>query len=299
MAHPRTVSVKALAKINLSLRVLHKRADGYHELRTIFQTISLGDEITLAYTPARTTRVSIESSVEIPNNLAVRAAHAVLEASKAAGKVHLILEKRIPMGGGLGGGSTDAAAVLLALPGLTGKRLARETQAAIAASLGSDVPFFLIGGTVLGLGRGEELYPFPEPKASHGLLLTPAIHVSTPEAYHALGRTPEPVSAAGYAAGSWRIREGAGLDQWRPLCVNDFEEAVFRRHPELGRLRRRMERAGARIARMTGSGSAIFGLFGSKQQAIDAAKQFGDTPHTLFRTVDKRQYDRLWGEALP
>jgi 4-diphosphocytidyl-2-C-methyl-D-erythritol kinase len=298
MAQPRITIVRALAKINLSLRVLHKRPDNYHELRTIFQTISLADEITLAYTPARRTEVSIESSVEIANNLAVRAAHAVLEASKATGRLHIILEKRIPMGGGLGGGSTDAAAVVLALPCLTGKRLAREAQAEIAASLGSDVPFFLIGGTVLGLGRGEELYPFPEPKASYGLLLTPAIHVSTPEAYAALGRTSHPVSAAGFATGSWRVCEGAPLDQWWALCVNDFEEAVFRRHPELGRLRRRMEKSGARIARMTGSGSAIFGLFDSRKQAMEAAKQFGDTPHTLFRTVDKRQYDKLWGKAL-
>lgn len=298
MAQPRIANVRALAKINLSLRVLHKRPDHYHELRTVFQTISLGDEITLIFTPARNTQVTIESSVEIANNLAVRAAQAVLETSRASGKVHIILEKKIPMGGGLGGGSTDAAAVILALPALTGKRLTRETQATVAASLGSDVPFFLIGGTVLGLGRGEELYPFPEPKTCYGLLLTPAIHVSTPEAYRALGRTTDPLPPTNYSTGTWRLGEGASLAQWKQLCENDFEEAVFQLHPELGRLRQRMERAGARIARMTGSGSAIFGLFDSRQQAMEAAKKFTGTPHALFRTVSKRQYDKLWGEAL-
>lgn len=298
MAEARTVQVKALAKINLSLRVLHKRPDNYHELRTVFQTISLADEITLFYKPARVTEVTIKCTVPIDNNLAVKAAHTVLEAAKVHGKVHLILEKKIPMGGGLGGGSTDAAAVLLALSGLMRRPLPREKLAELAATLGSDVPFFLTGGTALGLGRGEELYPFPEPATSYGILLTPTIHVSTAEAYQSLGRTAVPVAAAGYAMDSWGIGDGASLEQWRRFCVNDFEEPVFARHPDLGELRNRMEAAGAVVARMTGSGAAIFGLFPSRSNALEASGLFGDTPHTLFRTVDKRHYDRQWGKVL-
>ncbi|MBL8229503.1 MAG: 4-(cytidine 5'-diphospho)-2-C-methyl-D-erythritol kinase [Bryobacterales bacterium] len=298
MAEARTVHVKALAKINLSLRVLYKRADNYHELRTVFQTISLSDEITLIYQPARITEVTVECTVPIENNLAVKAAHAVLEAAKAHGKVHLILEKRIPMGGGLGGGSTDAAAVLLALSALMRRPLPKEKLAELAATLGSDVPFFLIGGTVLGMGRGEELYPFPQPDTSYGILLTPEIHVSTAEAYQSLGRTLTQVSGVGFAMESWGIGEGASLEQWRRFCANDFEEPVFARHPELGELRNRMEAAGAIIARMTGSGAAIFGLFPSRSHAVEAASLFPDTPNVLFRTVDKRQYDRQWGKIL-
>ena len=160
---PRSVALRSLAKINLDLRVLHKRSDGFHELRTIFQTVSLADSLEIEFTPSRTSRIQLESETDIPNNLVVRAAEAVLANSKASGKIQFRLRKRIPMGGGLGGGSSNAAAVLLALPALTGKPLALETLFEIGAGLGSDVPFFLFGGTAAGLGRGTELYPGHSP----------------------------------------------------------------------------------------------------------------------------------------
>ena len=169
------VRVHAFAKINLSLKVFHKRPDNFHELRTIFQTISLSDVLSIHYEPAAVTRVTLESSVEIADNLVNRAAHAVLDAMQAKAQVHFKLEKKIPMGGGLGGGSTDAAAVLLALPALAGTLLPLSKMMEIASALGSDVPFFILGGTALGLGRGEELYPFPEPQPSWGVLVTPEV----------------------------------------------------------------------------------------------------------------------------
>ena len=152
---PRHARVRALAKINISLRVLNKREDGFHELRTILQTISLGDRIGIEYEPARNTSFEISSTIDIEDNLVIRAARLIMDEMRVAGRVSFELEKQIPMGGGLGGGSSDAAAVLLALPVLTGRDVPLDRLTAVASELGSDVPFFLLGGTVLGVGRGD------------------------------------------------------------------------------------------------------------------------------------------------
>ena len=184
----RAAVVPSLAKVNLDLRVLYKRRDGFHELRTVFQTISLADRIGIVYTPGPKTSVAITGNVDIPNNLIVRAAEAVLNATKAKGAIEFQLHKQIPMGGGLGGGSSNAAAVLLALPVLLGKSVKPAKLHELAAELGSDVPFFLYGGTALGLGRGTELFPLADAPAARGLVVAPGIHVSTAEAYKALDR---------------------------------------------------------------------------------------------------------------
>ena len=159
---PRRARVRALAKINLDLRVLGKRPDGFHELRTVFQTISLADTLEIAYTPARKTSISLVDDLHIADNLVVRAARLVMEAMRATGRVEMRLTKRIPMGAGLGGGSSDAAAVLLALPALAGRSIDLPKLCAIGEQLGSDVPFFLLGGTAVGIGRGSELFPLPD-----------------------------------------------------------------------------------------------------------------------------------------
>ena len=169
----RSAKVRSLAKINLDLRVLHKRSDGYHELRTVFQTISLADSIEIEYEPARPTKLTLDDPLAIPNNLVLRAAEAVLAAMKTHAQVRFRLTKNIPMGGGLGGGSSNAAAVLLALPVLAGKRLELETLMELGAQLGSDVPFFLIGGTALGIERGTELFELPELRPQPVLLVCP------------------------------------------------------------------------------------------------------------------------------
>jgi 4-diphosphocytidyl-2-C-methyl-D-erythritol kinase len=186
MTSERRARVRALAKLNLDLRVLGRRPDGYHELRTIFQTISLADTLEIAFTPGRRSRIELEDSAAIPDNLAVRAAEALFSA-RIRGSVRIALRKQIPMGAGLGGGSSDAAAVLLALPALAGVALPFEKLCAIAAGLGSDVNFFLQGGCAAGIGRGTELFPLPDGPALSGLLVAPGVHVSTAEAYRALG----------------------------------------------------------------------------------------------------------------
>src|SRR5438552_2025183 len=151
----RKATLRSLAKVNLDLRVLHRRADGFHELRTVFQTVSLADTIEIEYEPSRRTELTLDDALSIPDNLILRAARAALESMRVHARVHFRLKKKIPMGGGLGGGSSNAAAVLLALPVLVGGKLNDLEE--IAGTLGSDVPFFLSGGAALGVGRGTEL----------------------------------------------------------------------------------------------------------------------------------------------
>ena len=278
----------AYAKINLDLRVLYKRADGFHELRTVFQTISLADRIGIAYTPGSKTNVGITGNVEIPNNLILRAAEAILNATKAKGVIEFQLDKRIPMGGGLGGGSSNAAAVLLALPVLLGKSIKPAKLHELAAELGSDVPFFLYGGTALGLGRGTELFPLADVPAARGLLAAPGIHVSTAEAYKALNRQAGTATPPIYFDAA----------QWATTGVNDFEPAVYAHHPELKRIANRLKRAGAATVRMSGSGSSIFSLFSDSATEATALQQFKGFHVHPVELISLRKYRSLWWNSL-
>ena len=254
----RTARLRAFAKLNLGLRVLYKRPDGFHELRTVFQAISLADVLTVSFTRARTTRIVIEGTPEIQDNLVEKAALLAMEAMRIHGDVRFLLKKNIPSGAGLGGGSSDAAAVLLALPVLAGKAIPVDRLRMIAAQLGSDVPFFLYGGTALGLGRGEELYPLPSQRIPHVLVVAPDVHSSTAEAYRGVSETltsiPLQNKLHSFQQKLWR----GGLGR---MDDNDFEPVVFAQHPELRKIRTRLVRAGAKVAAMTGSGSSIFGIF--------------------------------------
>src|SRR5579863_5644225 len=252
-AIPRTARIQAYAKLNLGLRVLYRRPDGYHEIRTVFQTISLADRLDISFTPSRTTRIAIEGAPEIPDNLIDRAAHLVLEDLCIHGDVLFNLRKNIPMGAGLGGGSSNAAAVLLALPVLAGKCLPRDRLHRIATQLGSDVPFFLQGGTALGLGRGEELYPLPDLPRARGLVVVARIHSSTAESYGDL--SPRLTSIAlqnKLSSFQQEVWQGGANRSIGAVDDNDFEEVVFARHPELKRIKERLRRMGAKPAGMTG-----------------------------------------------
>jgi 4-diphosphocytidyl-2-C-methyl-D-erythritol kinase len=298
----RSARVRALAKLNLVLEILNKRPDGYHDLRTIFQTISLYDTLDIEYRSGSQTVLELESSIEIPNNLVLRAAEAVFDCSNARGRLTLRLHKRIPMGGGLGGGSTDAAAVLLAVPALTGRPLSLCKLLEMAASLGSDVPFFLLGGTALGLGRGTEIYPLESAATRDVLLVTPRVHVSTLEAYSALGRTltsPE-LSHKINVSQSLSLRIGRDVSAGGQAGVysNDFEPVVFQQHPELGAIKDKLKKAGAKAALMTGSGAAVFGVFESVR-AIRRAKQSLKHEAVIdVAFVTRSQYRSMWWRAL-
>ena len=294
MSAARRARVRALAKINLDLRVLGKRPDGYHELRTQFQTISLHDPLEISYTPAPFTQFRVHSSIPILDNLALRAAEAVMDAARLPGIVDIRLTKQIPMGAGLGGGSSDAAAVLLALPVLCGAPLSLQELLGIAEELGSDVPFFLLGGRAAGLGRGGELYPLSDLGSLRGALALSSAHVSTAEAYAALSSRltsqDEQNKIVSFQSLSW----DTGLD----CASNDFEQVVFERLPELAATKRRLAELGARPALMTGSGSAVFGLFRKPRQVSRAVNSLGAERVLPFTLVSRARYRAMWQRWL-
>jgi 4-diphosphocytidyl-2-C-methyl-D-erythritol kinase len=300
-AAPRRARVFALAKINLDLKVLNKRADGFHELRTVYQTISLADALEIEFTPARRTVLELASTPEIPDNLVLRAARLVMDAMRKTGRVTFRLIKRIPMGAGLGGGSSDAAAVLLSLPVLAGRRIPPPELIRIAAELGSDVPLFLIGGTTLGIGRGSEVYPLPDAPRLGGLLVVPPVHVATSEAYRALGRelTNEaaPNMISSFQSCIWHTTRVSG-EGFPVAAGNDFETAIFRQYPLLKSIKTKLRRLGAAPAMLTGSGSALYGLFRERRKlqfALPRFRQFGVYP---FLFVSRGSYRARWRRCL-
>jgi 4-diphosphocytidyl-2-C-methyl-D-erythritol kinase len=287
------IRVPAFAKLNLALRVLYKRPDGFHELRSIFQTISLADEIGIDFRKSRRTEIRMAGTVDIPDNLVVRAARLCLDEMKIAASIDFELDKRIPMGAGLGGGSSNAAAVLLALPWLAGKPIPTERLLSLAAQLGSDVPFFLLGGTAAVLGRGEELYPLIDLRRRFVLVVSPDIHVSTPDAYRALSARLSPESVQ-----PKMLEFQTGLWQIEPPAVNDFESVVFDQHPELKKIRDRLLRAGATSALMTGSGSSLFAIFPGRQQLLAAAAKFPKERVFRVRFISRGEYRTAMWRSL-
>jgi 4-diphosphocytidyl-2-C-methyl-D-erythritol kinase len=295
---PRQARVRAFAKINLALKVLNRRADGYHELRTVFQTVSLADTLDIDFTAGPRTSIEVRGAPEIPDNLIERAARLALEAMRITGRVRFGLTKRIPVGAGLGGGSSDAAAVLLALPVLAGKNVLLEELIELAAELGSDVPFFLLGGRAVALGRGTELYPLPERRSGPALLVAPELHISTAEAYRALGREltsgPPQSMISSFQSCIWQEIEGPP----ERLGENDFEALVLERHPGLKSLRRKLEKLGASPAMLSGSGSALFGVFDSRQALERARRSFQKEKVFPISLVSRARYRGMWWRRL-
>ena len=294
------VTVPSCAKLNLDLRVLHKRRDGYHELRTVFQTISLQDTLSVEFERNKKTQIELTSSVEIADNLVVRAAKLVLDHLKINATVRFTLRKRIPMGAGMGGGSSNAAAVLLALPALAGKPIHQRDWIRLAEALGSDVPFFLFGGTAVGLGRGTELYPMPDQPPRSVVVVHTGIHVSTAEAYRALKRTeltsePDSHILREFQTVAWTL---AATNLGCLQLKNDFEAPVFKSHQDLGSALRKLRRLGANPALMTGSGSALFGIFQSQAEAKAVVGKFPQGTARAVRFISRRQYRALWRRAL-
>ena len=265
------LTLPAFAKINLGLRVRGRREDGYHEISTVFQTVSLHDS--LAFQTLHDARIELAcSDPDIPtdeSNLVVRAAEALRERYGVRAGASVGLEKVIPAGGGLGGGSSDAAVTLLALTGLWGIGADARELAEIGARLGADVPFFLAGGTALGTGTGTEIEPLEDAPKMHLVVVTPGVKVSTAEAYKALGARA--LTKVGTAANLSVSRAEADFSvSHSGGWSNDFEAVVVRLHPEVGRARDALKSVGAGRALLSGSGSSVFGVFESKGSAEHA-----------------------------
>lgn len=256
------------AKVNLVLAVLGRRDDGFHELRTVFQTVSLADLLEITVAPARGSRPQVDIVVEGPHsagvpadssNLVVRAATAFLETAKRHERVRLRLTKRIPAGGGLGGGSSNAASILLGLELLFPNVVSRARLFEIAAGLGADVPYFLVGGTALGLGRGDQIVPLPELPRRRVWLVLPQVVALTAQVFGA--RRPSSGTVAGGAQSAHLIETAfAAADPW-PLLVRDgfnhLEDPALRVYPEIAEVAGRAGQAGASMVRLSGSGSTL------------------------------------------
>ena len=336
------VSVRSFAKINLGLHIGGLRPDGFHELRTVYQTIALHDVIRV--------RVGKGSGIEIvcrdprvptdSSNTCYRIVERALAALGASGQVTVEIEKKLPVQGGLGGASANAVATLLALERALKKQLPGPEKLRIAAEVGSDLPLFLVGGTILGIGRGEDVYPLPDLPATACVVATPEIGVSTPKAFadwdllqkeEGQVRAPALASTGGDArpsinktaakltasSSSDRMNEFSRrvsawlsgtsgvpgsrsrgraetplLDLVRTGIENDFEQVVFPQHPELGEVKRVLEREGAFYASLSGSGSAVYGLFRARTAAARAAARLnaGGVPAVATSTLTRRQY---------
>ncbi len=269
---------RAPAKVNLVLRVGPRRADGYHELRSLFVPLDLADEVEVQVFPGRAGEVTCECpghpSLDGPDNLAARAARALLERLGRRDRCHLVVRKRVPVVAGLGGGSSDAAAALRRLARAYGFA-DRAALAELGLSVGSDVPFFLGSGPAWARGRGERLTPARVPPLHLVLAYPrdPALAIRAGDAYRfldedrAAGRVPEPGEA------ELQLDPPSGFDG---ELRNDLQPPCFARHTPLAALAARLEGAGAVAAIMSGSGPTVFGLFADRSGARRASRSVGE-----------------------
>jgi len=311
-----SVTVRSFAKINLGLYIGPPRPDGFHELRTVYQTIGLYDRITVGVRPGA--GIEIESAdSRVPTdatNTCYRIVERAMAALGAKGQVTVEIEKRLPVQGGLGGASANAVATLLALERALKKRLPQADRLRIAAEVGSDLPLFLVGGTALGVERGEAVFPLPDLPAIPCVIVTPEIGVSTPRAFADWDRKvaekltvsapSDRINRFGHVLSAWlsdasgasaRSRSRAEsplLDLVRTGIENDFERVVFPQYPELRDFKSVLEGAGALYASLSGSGSALYGLFRTRDAAKRAAAKLkkAGVPAQATSTMTRRQY---------
>jgi 4-diphosphocytidyl-2-C-methyl-D-erythritol kinase len=296
----RSVNLPSFAKINLDLRILGTRADGFHDLKTIFQSLALFDNVTVTARRGALAVTCDEPDIPVDQrNLVWKAAsllhRTVTGKSSAPRDIAIDLRKRVPSQAGLGGGSSNAAMTLLALNKLWKLDLDLSSLSRIGARLGADVPYFLVGGTALGLGRGDDIYPLADMPPIHVVILRPGFGVATADAYtwfdeetrRALKEpVPRPVPP--------------GWPAWSSTQRNDLEAPVVRHHPAIGRIRQSLLDAGAAFAAMSGSGSAVFGLFeradAARRTANDLARPGWLSLHT--RTLSRHEYQRRVAQPL-
>lgn len=288
----KTISLKAYAKINLALDILGMRPDGYHEVRMIMQQVSLCDEVTLTWMPARDgqssggiTLTSNHPTLPLGSaNLAYRAAALMMAQFHLKGALHIELQKNIPVAAGLAGGSTDAAAVIKGISELVAPAIELSEQMALSARLGADVPFCLLGGTALARGTGTVLTPIRSSLKGWIVLVTPDIEVSTPEMYAAFdeglrrGHRPQRPDIQ-MLRSALSHPEHTGIDaemQGYREMGNVFEPIVSERYPEIREIKRRLLAQGAQVAMMSGSGPTVFGFFEAYETALCAQKSLSE-----------------------
>jgi 4-diphosphocytidyl-2-C-methyl-D-erythritol kinase len=304
--------VRSHTKINLGLAIGPLRPDGFHQLTTVYQTLSLHEWVTVEAHPGAATRITLSSThprvPAVASNTAWRMLERSLERLGISAQVHIHIDKQLPLQGGLGAGSANAVAALIGLEKELNHRLPPPDRLDLSAGIGSDVPLFLLGGAVAGVGRGEEVFPLPDMPSYPCVLALPATGVSTPEAYRdwdalalkrekdsltggtpsdTLTRLSRSIAAAfgePHSSGVFPLREDRAEDPLLALVrtgiENDFEQVVFPQYPSLGEIKRilvggpSMEDA-AIYAGLSGSGSALFGLYRTAEAAKAAFERLG------------------------
>jgi 4-diphosphocytidyl-2-C-methyl-D-erythritol kinase len=284
--------VQAYAKINLALQVLGRRSDGFHEIRTVFQSIDLHDELEVQ--PSARLELECLSLPDVPpdDNLVMKAARALCEAAKPGCGARLILRKRIPTGAGLGGGSSDAAAALIALSRFWGLSPAAAQLHDLASRLGSDVPFFLQGGTGLGIGRGEEVYPLPDFPESCLAVVFPGVHVNTAEAYRRLGLGLTSAASAHKMLGFCdRLADSRDVTAG---VFNDFETSILPAYPAIREAKEFLKSRGAMATLLSGSGSSVFGFFLDEESTLAVSRAAVPDTWRVFpaKTLPRAAYVR-------
>jgi 4-diphosphocytidyl-2-C-methyl-D-erythritol kinase len=299
------IQVRSFAKLNVGLCIGAARADGFHELRTVYQSIAAHDVVGVEVLRGSGIEIRCADS-RVPKddtNTCYRIGVQVVNALKAKGRVVISIDKRLPVQGGLGGASSNAVAVLLCLERIFKKALPAPERLRIAAEIGSDLPLFLVGGTVLGVGRGEEVYPLPDVPTTACVIVAPEVGVSTPQAFRDWDRLAANEAKLTGSSSSYRMNEfGRTVSSWlsglcsktrKPLSgvpaggrgqgetplldlvhtgiENDFERVVFPKYPELCEIKQVLLKAGAFYASLSGSGSALYGLFRTGEQAARCA----------------------------
>ena len=279
--------VAAHAKINLFLRIHARESSGFHQIETAFALLELADELVVRRTASGIAlQVNGPDLGPVEENLAVRAARAVLDATGNRFGVTIELTKRIPVRAGLGGGSSDAAAALHAVNALTGNAVPRHELLHFAAKLGSDVPFFA-GGAPLALawGRGERQFRVPAPPAAPALIAVPPIAVATPDAYRWWDeQNPSPTSRGPVSLDAEALATWGSIGR---LGGNDFETVVFGKHPQLRTLYERLAETGPLWVRLCGSGSAVAAVYKKESERDDAMQRVGAKQQQLLATVTR------------
>lgn len=294
------LTLPSFAKINLHLQVIGRRPDGFHDLCTVFQTISLHDSLVVS--PADEIRMTCgdEKMPVGEQNLVVRAALALRENAGVSCGASIHLEKRIPAPGGLGGGSSNAAAALLALRRLWGLDMTIEELHAIAESLGSDVPFFLYGGTALGMGRGEIVEKIEDFEAECMLVVTPNVAVATREAFKRLGTSALTKQESKRKLQICRF-DLESADFKYTAFKNDFEISVFAAYPEVERVKNTLLDLGAERAMLSGSGGSVFAIFDkeeTRQTALKALDNEVNWRKFAVATISRDEYREALEEVF-
>lgn len=285
-------TLPSFAKINLHLQVVGKRSDGYHDICTVFQTVSLHDNINFAPSERVTLTCDIATIPVDEVNLIVRAARALQTRFGIRRGAKIDLNKRIPAPGGLGGGSSNAAVALLGLVKLWNLRICSADLQKLAAEIGADVPFFLCGGTALGLGIGSDLFPLSDFDAKYLLIVTPDVPVSTCEVFSGLKADSLTTEASNRILQICRF-EAESRDLHRASLRNDLEKVTFEKYPEVEEVKKTLVQLGARQALMSGSGASVFGIFEkeeTRQAAMKALDQRVNWRKFAVATISRKEY---------